>query len=81
MTLEQYMAANGGYWDGDFAMVSQGTYVRNLAVRHGDKIELSEFGKGVVANTLAGAVQSPKRQKKAAVPAPVYELDDLDLGD
>jgi hypothetical protein len=83
MTLEQYMEANGGFWDGDFAMVSQGTYVRNLATRHGDKVELSPYGKSVIgdlANTLASKVESGKRRSKQPVAkAEPDDFDDLDL--
>ena len=90
MTLQEVMAANGGFWDKEYAMIQVGQYVKCVAVGRPDAHQLTDFGKTLVAelaNTSADVVVSePKKRGRKAEPQPVVaepepavDLDDLAL--
>ena len=88
MTLQEVMAANGGFWDKEYAMIQVGQYVKCVAVGNENSFKLTPYGESQLANMSSDVVVSePKRRgRKAAEPQPavtepdpVVELDDLDL--
>jgi len=80
MTLDGLIAEQG-FWDGVYAMIhTPEGYVRCVAIKRGDEVEFTDFGRALLANPTGDAVSSEEPKKRGRKPKveEIPDPDDLD---